>query len=171
MPHRGNHLLLLCLGVIWSFSLISAVAIAAPEPVKLKIQRQHKGSDCTSGQISIEGTVAGYTLERPWQGNIPLISSIPEGRYHGYVRRNTSDRWRIELNDVSGRTNVQLHVGNFVADGLGCVLIGANLTKDLCTLTDSKAAFDKFKLAFAAAAAQKGQPDDQTPVELTIVDQ
>jgi hypothetical protein len=171
MRVNRNHLFLLGLGAIWSFSLISAGVTAAPEPVKLKIQRQHTGTDCTSGQISIEGEIAGYTLERPWQGNIPLISSIPTGRYHGYVRKNTSDRWRIELSDVPGRTNVQLHVGNFVADGLGCVLIGANLTKDLCTLTDSKAAFDKFKLAFASAAAKKGQPDDQTPVELTIVGQ
>jgi len=80
------------------------------------------------------------------------------------------DRWRIELSDVPGRTNIQLNVGNFVADGVGCVLIGANLTSDLCTLTDSKAAFDKFKLAFAAAAAKKGQSDTDTPVEISIGD-
>jgi hypothetical protein len=140
--------------------------------VALSIQRQHSGSDCTSGQISIEGQVVAYTLERPWEGNIPLISSIPVGRYHGFVRTRTADRWRIELTDVPNRSNVQIHVGNFLADGVGCILIGSNLTADLCTLTpgQSKGAFDKFKLAFAASAAKLGQPDTDTPIELTIKD-
>jgi hypothetical protein len=139
-----------------------------PKAIDLAIQRQHSGKDCTSGQISLEGQVVGYTLERPWEGNIPLISSIPGGRYHGFVRTKTADRWRIELTDVPGRTHVQLHVGNFVADGVGCILIGSNLKPDLCTLTDSKAAFDKFKLSFAAAASKFGQSDSDTPVVLTI---
>jgi hypothetical protein len=138
--------------------------------VRLKIVRQHSGKDCTSGQISIEGKLAGYTLERPWEGNIPLISSIPAGQYHGHVRTDTSDRWRIQLTDVPGRTGIQLHVGNFLADGVGCILIGANLTVNLCTLIDGKKGFDSFKLAFAAAAVQKGLPADKTPVELTIGD-
>jgi Family of unknown function (DUF5675) len=170
MKFKLNHFaLLLVLGAVFLSILLTGVN-AAQEPVKLRIERQHTGKDCTSGQISLEGNIVGYTLERPWQRNIPLISSIPSGRYHGHVRTNTSDRWRIELTDVPGRTNVQLHVGNFVADGLGCVLIGANLKQDLCTLTDSKMAFDKFKLAFAAAAAKKGQTDYETPIELTITD-
>jgi hypothetical protein len=143
---------------------------AGQDPLRLRIDRQHSGKDCTSGQIALEGNIVGYTLERPWEGNIPLISSIPAGSYHGHVRSRTNDRWRIELSDVPGRTNIQLHVGNFIADGVGCVLIGSNLRSDLCTLTDSKTAFDKFKLAFAAAAAKKGQSDNDTPVELTIDD-
>jgi len=139
-----------------------------PKPMKILIQRQHAGKDCSSGQISLEGKIVAYTLERPWDGNIPLISSIPTGRYHGYVRKNTKDRWRIELTDVPNRENVQLHVGNFLADGLGCILLGSNLKSDLCTLTDSKSAFDKFKVAFNEAAARLGQSDDDTPIELTI---
>ncbi len=141
-----------------------------PKAVSLTIHRQHKGSDCVSGQMDLDGQVVAYTLERPWEGNIPLISSIPAGHYHGFVRTRTKDRWRIELTDVPNRPNIQLHVGNFLADGVGCILIGSNLTPNLCTLTDSKAAFDKFKIAFAAAAAKLGQPDVNTPIELAIGD-
>jgi len=143
---------------------------ASPKPIELRITRQHSGKDCSSGQMSLEGEIVAYTLERPWEGNIPLISSIPTGRYHGYVRKNTKDRWRIELIDVPNRENVQLHVGNFLADGVGCILLGSNLKSDLCTLSDSKAAFDKFKIAFNEAAGKHGQTDDNTPIELTIED-
>src|SRR5579859_52482 len=122
---------------------------ASPKPIELRITRQHSGKDCSSGQMSLEGEIVAYTLERPWEGNIPLISSIPTGRYHG---------------------NVQLHVGNFLADGVGCILLGSNLKSDLCTLSDSKAAFDKFKIAFNEAAGKHGQTDDNTPIELTIED-
>lgn len=155
------------------FSVLSARAMLAesPRPVQLKVLRMHSGKDCTSGQISMEGTIVGYTLERPWQGNIPLISSIPPGRYQGFVRTKTEDRWRIELVNVPNRGNIQLHIGNFVADSVGCILIGSNLTASLCQLSDSKAAFEKFKLAFADAAAKLGQKDVDTPIELSIEDQ
>jgi len=104
---------------------------------------------------------------------VPLISSIVAGRYNGFVRTDTKDRWRIELDDVSvigknDRTNIQLHIGNFTAESLGCILIGTNLTKDLCQLEDSKAAFDKFKLAFAKAAG--GQPDKKVAITVVITD-
>jgi hypothetical protein len=161
------------LGVLFVGAVLGAashISARPNKPVDLSVQRQHSGKDCTSGQISIEGQIVGYTLERPWEGNIPLISSIPAGQYHGFVRKSTSDRWRIELTDVPNRHNIQLHVGNFLADGVGCILIGSNLKPDLCTLIESKAAFDKFKLSFAAAAAKLGQADDNTPVILTIRD-
>lgn len=149
---------------------LGALQATSSMPVRLHIQRQHSGRDCTSGQLSLEGKIVGYTLERSWENNIPLISSIPAGRYHGFVRTRTVDKWRIELTDVPNHSNIQLHVGNFVADSLGCVLVGANLTKDLCQLTESKATWDKFKIAFNEAAARLGLKDTDTPVEMVIED-
>lgn len=144
---------------------------ASPTAVRVAIHRAHKGKDCTSGQIVIDDKIVAYSLERPWEGNIPLISSIPAGHYHGYVRTKTKDRWRIELTDVPGRTNIQIHLGNFLADGVGCILVGSSLTKNLCQLLDGEGGFDSFKLAFAAAAARVGQKDADTPVEVAIEDQ
>ena len=157
--------------LVWSaLPWIFSIAANPTKPVDLLVQRQYSGRDCTSGQISIEGQIVGYTVERLWEGNFPLISSIPAGQYHGFVRKSTADRWRIELTDVPNRPHVQLHMGNFVADGAGCIFVGSNLKPDLCTLTDSKSAFDKFKLSFAAAAAKLAQTDDNTAVILTIRD-
>ncbi len=142
-------------------------------PVVLTITRQHSDNSCVSGQISLNGKLMGYTLERRWEGDIPLISSIAAGSYNGFVRTDTKDRWRIELDNVSikdkpDRTNVQLHVGNFVADSLGGVLIGTNLTSDLCHLEGSKAAFDNFKLEFSKAAG--GEPDKKVQITVIITD-
>jgi hypothetical protein len=164
-------LLLVIIFVIFAICVVSEKAM--PEParaVRLSIVRQHSGNDCVSGQISLAGQIQGYTLERPFAGNIPLISSIPAGNYKGFVRTRTKDRWRIEL-IVPGRENIQLHVGNFLQDGVGCILIGSNLTKDLCALVDSRAAWDKFKLTFNGEAAKLGQSDLNTYVELVISDQ
>ena len=161
-------LFLLCVTAL--AGVISDLAAAADKlPVVLKLIRQNSSGQCTSGQLAFDGFIA-YTLERPWQGNLPIISSIPMGTYHGYVRTRTRDRWRIELTDVPGRSNVQIHVGNFVADGIGCVLIGSNLSPDLCTLQASAVAMNKFKLAFNAASAKLGQPDIDTPVALIVTD-
>jgi hypothetical protein len=141
---------------------------ASSSQVTLIITRQHSDEKCTSGQISLNGKIVGYTLERPWQGNIPLISSIPAGTYSAFVRTETKDRWRIELKSVPNRQNIQLHVGNFVSNGVGCILIGRNLSSDLCTLEESQAAWDNFKVEFAKAAG--GQPDSDVQITVIITD-
>jgi hypothetical protein len=151
-------------------SILAVNAAEPPRPIKLGILRMHSGADCTSGELRLEDTVVGYTLERPWNGNIPLISSIPAGRYKGFVRTRTADRWRIELVDVPHRKDIQMHVGNGIVDSVGCILVGSNLNAALCSLTNSKVAFDKFKIAFAEAAAKLGQKDKDTPIELVIGD-
>jgi hypothetical protein len=153
--------------LLFAANFLSIAALpGAAQRVTLKIVRQHSNASCISGQISINGKIMGYTLERPWQGNLPLISSIPVGTYSAFVRTETKDKWRIELRDVPKRGNIQLHIGNFVADSLGCILIGRNLTDNLCTLTDSQAAFNSFKLEFAKAAG--GEPDSEVPVTVII---
>jgi hypothetical protein len=101
----------------------------------------------------------------PLISSIP-ISSIPVGTYSAFVRTETKDKWRIELRDVPKRGNIQLHVGNFVADSLGCILIGRNLTDNLCVLTESQATFNSFKLEFAKAAG--GEPDSEVPITVII---
>jgi hypothetical protein len=154
--------LLLKLGV---FVLLQS---AFAQSVTLTITRQHTGARCTSGQLALNGRVLGYTLERPWEGNIPIISSIPPGRYKAFVRTTSKDRWRIELSDVPRRENVQIHIGNYVPDGVGCILIGRTVNKDLCSLEDSKFAFDNFKVEFEKAAG--GAKDKDVQVSVVILD-
>lgn len=70
------------------------------------------------------GTDSFYVCELPWQGNRPLVSCIPGGTYT-VVRDMTTDNhnwWKV-LN-VPGRRDIELHVGNTIADTEGCLLVG-----------------------------------------------
>lgn len=149
------------------FAVIYCTWVQAAEPFALKIERKYMGADCTSGYLSINGTAHMYVLEKPWKGNQPLISSIPPGTYHGYLRYDHTDRWRIELVDVPDRSNVQIHIGNTTADSLGCVLVGSKIdAKSLCTLSDSKDAYAKLKKAFYGTDTPNSTPDKE--ITLTI---
>jgi hypothetical protein len=150
--------------------LASVIAVhltaSAASSITITITRQHADKSCTSGQLALNGEVMGYTLERPVEGNIPLISAVPAGTYRAFVRTESKDRWRVELINVPGRGNVQIHVGNTLRDTIGCVLLGVDLGNDMCTVKDSKTAFDKFKLAFAKESG--GAPERDVEVMVVI---
>jgi hypothetical protein len=79
-----------------------------------------------------------HTLERPWFGNSRNTSCIPEGVYVMGLRRSTvvertsngaySRGWEIQ--DVPGRSFIMCHVGNYVRNSEGCVLIGSGFSWD-----------------------------------------
>ena len=60
------------------FALLAWRAVA--DDFKLTIARKYKSDTCTSGYIAVNGAVIACALEFTWQGNAPLISSIPVGR-------------------------------------------------------------------------------------------
>lgn len=70
-----------------------------------------------------------YTVEKPWRHNQAHISCIPEGvykatRYHS----PTPGRGEVwQLNDVPGRSNIQIHIGNTERDVIGCISLGTEL--------------------------------------------
>ena len=161
--------LLLLINATCGPAAVLAVDVPSASPsVSLIVRRQASNERCTTGQLILNNTVVGYTLERPWENNLPLISQIPAGRYSAFVRNEDGSRWRIELRNVPGRTNVQLHLGTSPANTLGCILIGSNADPDLCTLTDQGAAWNQFKLAFAKAAG--GAPDHDVAIMVSIDD-
>jgi len=132
----------------------------------VKIMRQYPGAKCTSGYLAVNGKVICYTLERPWLDNMQNISAIPPGRYPAFIRYDHADQWRIELQDVPGRTNVQIHVGNEVDESKGCILVGLDLGTDLCSLGRSKDAYAKLKEAFYGSATPTSSPDLNIAVEI-----
>lgn len=123
-------------------------AFSEPSQFKVTIARKHKSGTCTSGYLAVNGNIIAYALERPWQGNAPLISSIPDGTYGGILRYDHPDKWRIELTGVPGRSNVQIHAGNTPDDTEGCILVGLRLSADLCSVVDSKKAYEALRTAF-----------------------
>src|ERR1700722_13786218 len=112
-------------------SICGERVLAEASEFRLPIARKYRSDNCTSGYLAVNGVV-GYTLELPWQGNAPLISSISAGRYGGTLRYDHPDKWRIELAGVPGRANVQIHTGNTPDNSEGCILVGLKLGDDLC---------------------------------------
>lgn len=62
-----------------------------------------------------------YTLERPWLNNAPMVSCIFAGAYSVGPNPGTKP-WRLQ--NVPGRTQVDIHAGNTIADSEGCILVG-----------------------------------------------
>ena len=128
-----------------ALALTISCAIAAESEAsefKIEIQRKYSGPDCVSGYLLINDKAVCYVLEKPWLENIPEISAIPSGEYPASIRTDGTKGWRIELSNVPGRTNVQIHVGNTTADSRGCLLPGKTIEDSLCKVSESKAAMD-----------------------------
>ncbi|HYC30130.1 MAG TPA: DUF5675 family protein, partial [Chitinophagaceae bacterium] len=89
-------------------------------------------------------------LELPDVINKQYISSIPKGVYPAFIRTDGTKGWRIELEDVPNRTNIQIHVGNYTSNIDGCILIGTKVDIDNCAVLNNvrKEAMDKLQNAF-----------------------
>lgn len=101
--------------------------------VTITIIRDLRTAVCTMGVFEAvsdkkKGKVTGYTLEPPWRENRPFESCIPPGVYKGFKRIKGTGKWDydvIELLEVPGRKNIQLHAGNYPKNTTGCVLLGS----------------------------------------------
>jgi hypothetical protein len=83
------------------------------------------------------------TLELPWRDNKRGISCVPEGTYECKLAFSPSRKYDVYwLQDVPGRQDVQIHIGNFPKDIRGCILLGTARGKN--SVNSSKAAFNKF---------------------------
>lgn len=86
------------------------------------------GEQGTFGELSVDGTFACYTIERPWRGNEPMISCIPEGVYplaRSRFHRGGYDTWEVRA--VEGRSRILFHVANRASELLGCIAPGRGL--------------------------------------------
>ena len=93
---------------------------------KLKIER-HYYEDCTIGRLWC-GDFQCFTLELPSLNNATDISCIyPAGGYRGkkHISPNSGDC--IAINNVMGRTNIQIHAGNYTSQIRGCILVGDSI--------------------------------------------
>jgi len=126
----------------------------------IMLERFSYAPDGTFGVMTLPSGKMLYTAERPWLGNAPSISCIPEGVYalgqrpSSVVSRTSggafSSGW--EVKDVPNRTFIMVHPGNFpMTDLEGCIAVG----KDYQILKDktgqyrnavglSRAAFEVF---------------------------
>lgn len=67
------------------------------------------------------------------------IVAIPEGRYEVTMYDSPKNKTRVPiLNNVPGRTYIEMHIGNFWNDTDGCLLVGMDRDTD-CVLESKKA--------------------------------
>lgn len=68
-----------------------------------------------------------YTLELPWRDNQKSVSCIPEGTYECEKHFSPTHGLCISVKHVVGRTHILIHVGNFIKETQGCVLVGDSI--------------------------------------------
>ena len=117
-----------------------------------RIIRRQQLAKSVIGKLSVNGAELCWTLELPWKDNKNDISCIPVGFYQGTIRTDGSKGWRIELVGVPKRGNIQIHVGNYPSDVLGCILLGTDWFYGDAVL-NSQSALAKLKQAYEKAGS------------------
>lgn len=114
------------------------------EPTMFTLDRVYH-EDKTTGVFTFPNGEILYSLERPWLDNKVSVSCIPEGDY--VVKRDRTGRhqwWAIQ--DVPGRTFIEIHEANRVSQLEGCIALGCGFNGD-GSLVQSRLALEKL-LAF-----------------------
>lgn len=97
--------------------------------MKIIITRTVSNRQCVFGKLQVLNSTGVvlyecYTLELPNLKNKARISCIPAGVYKAAVYKSLKNGVCIQLFSVPGRSYIQIHAGNRIADTLGCVLVG-----------------------------------------------
>jgi hypothetical protein len=114
---------------------------------RVVIKRKQSFAESIIGELYVNDAFLCYTLELAWLWNEKNRSCVPPGEYRAHLRFDHKDKWRIELIGVPGnRQNVQIHIGNYPRDVLGCVLVGTQYKADM--VLNSTQAYEKLKAAY-----------------------
>lgn len=118
--------------------------------ITLRLQRLTQTEFATYGLLTDEeNRELVKTLELPWKHNAHGISCIPPGEYVAYRRKSPKRGYQLfGLLAVPGRSDIEIHVGNTVADSSGCILVGTRLgmVGDQHGILESHRAFDALML-------------------------
>lgn len=110
------------------------------------LRRLSLGPNATYGQIADDrDRQVCMTLELPWKDNKPDVSCIPAGTYEVVRYASPSHGYDVFLvKGVPGRSYIEIHKGNTVADTHGCIVVGRRfgMVGDQHGVTDSALAFD-----------------------------
>ena len=125
------------------------------------IERFAYSPDGTFGRLTLPTGRQFFTVERPWLGNKPYESCIPDGIYTLERRRSSVvertsggdyvEGW--EVTDVPGRTYIMIHPGNWPSNFEGCIGVGTEYK-----VLDGRNAVTQSRLAFAQVMASLDMP-------------
>jgi hypothetical protein len=79
-------------------------------------------TDGTNGVLYANNSFQCYTIELPWEDNLPQHSCIPEGRYELKKRYSTKFGQHLLVENVKGRELILIHPANDALKELrGCI--------------------------------------------------
>lgn len=97
----------------------------------------------TIGRLLLNGKFFCYTLEDKYRGREKKVygeTCIPEGVYKVTLVESPKRGYIVPLlHDVRDFTAIEIHIGNYPKDTLGCILVG--LSKGVNQIHSSTAAF------------------------------
>lgn len=95
--------------------------------LSLEVRRSVFTKRSTSGQLAIDGVPQCFTLEPPQQPdpNGNGFVCIPEGTFPLTIRWSNEFKKLVpHVENVPGRTAIEIHIGNYPDDTHGCTLVG-----------------------------------------------
>lgn len=90
----------------------------------LRLVRISELEGATLGVLILDKRPLWKTLELPWLDNSPMISCIPPGEYEAIKYSSPKFGRVLYVQNVPGRSEILLHVGNSTLDTYGCILPG-----------------------------------------------
>lgn len=142
--------------ICYTLVFAGAYASAAPRSFAIIIERNMSCEDgSVNGRLLVEGEEIARTLEPALEGN-----RIPSGTYEAFIRVDGDLGWRVELKNVPGWENIQIHKGNYPSNTRGCVLVGKdvvaakdkNTEQPTCVVTKSVEALADVRMAMQSAS-------------------
>lgn len=108
-----------------------------------------KNEDCTVGRLQC-GDFHCLTLELPWLDNQRNISCIPAGAYTARFYDSPKHGRVILLDNVPGRSMIEIHAGNYTRQIEGCILVGDSLkyldSDDILDVSNSRNTLSKLMM-------------------------
>jgi hypothetical protein len=126
--------------------------------LKLELQRDRQIEKGTTGRLFIDGAPCYFTLERPAARFGDAHPCIPPGEYSVVLYHSAHfERLMPLLEDVPGRSGIEIHWGNFISDFKGCIGIGSSrgeLPDGSPSIWNSRSAFDALFAALQTAQSE-----------------
>jgi hypothetical protein len=98
--------------------LTDAVGTSTLNPTtELFLKRIKTDLIATVGSLELNNQFICYTLE-------PTVLEIPCGTYTITFYDSPKEGYRVPLLSVPGRDHIEMHIGNWAKDSLGCILVG-----------------------------------------------
>lgn len=137
-------------------------------PFTLVLTRTQANADGVFGTLMARSGHVFLTCEDDWKENQPGESCIPTGTYP--IKRRWSPKHGgpvFEVENVPGRSDIEIHAGNTENDTLGCILLGLTLghltvakDEDTGELHATKEAVLQSRQAFSQFMATMDGTDD-----------